>query len=202
MIRCNYIPPDGQSVIAVATQRGGTTDGDIQALRDRFGCKAEATHELSLEGSDDEQFSCVDHVGHLCSDGNWWVQPVYRASDDVSITIASMHGIARDGFGSPMIFAPCADDLSSEPLHVDASRVRELGERLHRAVVVDLGTNPTREQVEAAGFSSDSAAYREARKTFEPMPLPTSKTVGVARPLAAPGTDAWTDVRARIEADR
>lgn len=33
--------------------------------------------------------------------------------------------------------------------------------------VVDLGTNPTREQVRAAGFDSDSATYREALRAFE-----------------------------------
>jgi len=149
MTRCNYIPSDGLSVIALAKERGGTTDGDIAALVDRFGCKADAAYEMTAEeDADREQFSCIDHVGHLCGDGHWIVEPVYRPSGDVAISIVNTQGIARAGFGSPMILAPVP---TTTP-------------------IVDLGTNPTREQVRAAGFDDESEEYRKARGAFARRP--------------------------------
>lgn len=166
MTRCSYIPPEGLSVIAIAKERGGTTDGDVQALVDRFGCKAEATHEIAIGDADEpDQLldACRDHVGHLLGNGGCWVHPIVEIETAMSIVFGPSVGVARAGFGPAII-------LSQSPA---------------APPVVNLGTNPTREQLEAHGFDFNSAAYREARAAFEPMPLPTPQTVGVALPRAA-----------------
>lgn len=178
MTRCSYISPGGQSVIAIAQERGGTTDGDIQALRDRFGCKAEATHTLLGDpNKDDDIDACRDHVGHLLGNNACWVHPVVPI--DITIEIAHTAGIAREGFGSPMILAPAWSNATPDEILRDIASTTP---------VVDLGPNPTRRQLEAHGYNPDTAEYRavleeiqKARAAFVPMPLPTPKTVGIAR---------------------
>lgn len=161
--RCSYIPPEGQSVIAIAKERGGTTNGDIQALVDRFGCKAEATHEVAIGDADEPDKlldACRDHVGHLLGDGGCWVAPIVPI--EVAMTIAFGPPISgdavREDFGLPTLLAPKAwSNASPEDILRDITTA---------APVVDLGANPTRGQSQAAGFSYDSAAYR--------MPTPRS----------------------------
>lgn len=200
MTRCSYIPPEGLSVIAIAKERGGTTNGDIQALVDRFGCRAEATRIIGRAGSTViDAHACDDHVGHLLGDAPCaWVEPVgsepppgWDEAPDVEVTIERTEGIAREGFGSPMLLAPPAWTPST-PLEIgqtvaasgETYRCEGAGSREAmaglctcaaagtcagcRRRVVDLGDNPTRERLEAAGFSADSASYREAAGLFDP----------------------------------
>lgn len=152
--------------VSRAIARGEPYVYDIQALRDRFGCKAEATHSAIEEQDETDTvvYACADHLGHLLGDRYWFVRPYEPV--EVTISISQTHGVIREGFGSPMILAPL-------PI---------------TAPVVDLGTNPTREQIEAAGFSGDGAAYREALAAFVSMPPPTPQTVGVLRAPRATAT--------------
>lgn len=124
--RCSFVPAEGLAAIVLAESRGGTTSGDIRALRDRFGCKAVSTHEIlgmsdplaadALEdnGDPDPRHCCADHVGHVLSDRDGWVSPIGYdpfVSDPeppgVSI-VPGGTGIARAGFGAPI--TPCQDD--------------------------------------------------------------------------------------------
>ncbi len=185
MTRCSYIPPEGQSVIAIAKERGGTTDGDIQALVDRFGCQAEAEFQIErgdADEPDDLIDACRDHVGHMLGEGGCWVAPIAELSDLVSVTVDLTCGVAREGFGSPMILASKAWSNASPD-----DRRRDI---TTATPVVDLGTNPTREQVEAAGFSSDSAAYREARAAFLATAGGSLEGIRAALLTAVPGVTA------------
>lgn len=86
--RCSFVPSEGLAAIVLAKARGGTTEGDIRALRDRFGCKAVSTHEIlgmsdplatdALEDNGDPEphHCCADHVGHVLSDRDGWVSPI------------------------------------------------------------------------------------------------------------------------------
>lgn len=175
MTRCSYISPGGQSVIAIAQERGGTTDGDIQALRDRFGCKAEARWSITSEASGGpwRDPACSDHVGHLLHDGANDVRLIEPA--DVTIEIVNTQGVAREGFGSPTILAPAA---TATP-------------------IVDLGTNPTREQLEAAGFCTDNPSYREARAAFgSPVAAYRGEEVGAMVGCFAPAPNSAARINA------
>ena len=178
MTRCSYIPPEGQSIIAIAQERGGTTDGDIQALIDRFRCKAEARWLATEEDAEDSDvFSCADHLGHLLDERWWWSVRPLRIPEPADITIEIVHtqGVAREGFGSPTILAPAA---TATP-------------------IVDLGTNPTREQLEAAGFCTDNPSYREARAAFgSPVAAYRGEEVGAMVGCFAPAPNSAARINA------
>lgn len=148
MTRCSYIPPEGESVIAIAKERGGTTDGDIQALRDRFGCRAEAVYEaVEDDTANEEVYACAEHLGHLLLD-RWWVVRPLRIPElsDVTISIVNTAGVAREGFGSPMILSQSPTWTPTVPYKIGQTVAGGGGQTYQCATgapVVDLGTNPT-----------------------------------------------------------
>jgi hypothetical protein len=170
-LRCSYIPDDGRSVIALAVTRGGTTAGDVDALVDRFGCRSEAKYEASEE--DEPQHvvrACADHLGHLLCDWRWSVRPVWDVErGKVAISIVNTDGISREGFRPPTLLA----SLTCPP-----------------HPMIDLGDNPTREQLAAGGFVAINNEYRKALAAFTP-----DTTVGIARDCPACGVELHYSAR-------
>lgn len=121
--RCSFVPADGLAAIVLAKARGGTTSGDIMALRDRFGCKAVSTHEILgmsdpladdvLEDNGDPapRHCCADHVGHVLSDRDGWVSPIgfdpfVADSEPPGVSIVpGGTGVARAGFGPAILLS-------------------------------------------------------------------------------------------------
>lgn len=213
MTRCSYIPPEGQSASAIAKERGGATDGDIQALVDRFGCKAEATRIIGRAGSTIiDAHACDDHVGHLLGDAPCaWVEPVGSApppgwdeapevplhaiEDLVAAEISSGH--ARDrieadrllygtGFGR---LRPdgTLEHIPTPEMVVDRREAPPSGwgesilQRAQRTATCDVARG-----IHVLGADAASATACQCGRpfdvAFEPMPLSTPQTVGVARP--------------------